>query len=253
MSNRSARRVAMNATPVSPRDLVPSPAAEGAASTSDWVFNELWRRIVTRAIAPGQKITEVELCSILDVSRTPLRAAVQRLQDAGLIERNRNRTMRVAPLSRAEVRELSLVRERLECLVAAEAARRVAERQLSVDELRDLVAEMEALGGVDHGALAVLRLGQQFHFGLCRLSGLKRVEAMLADINLSLRRYQILLNENVDRTPQLVLEHREILEAVAAGDADAAESRMRAHIDAACRLYLKHMTVPEDPAGATPQ
>lgn len=213
-----------------------------ARSTSDWVFAELWHRIVTRELAPGQKITEVELSSLLDVSRTPLRAAVQRLQDVGLIERRRNRTMRVAPLSQAEVRELSMVRERLECLVVAEAARRVATEGLPVDNLISLVAEMEALGTVQHGALAVLRLGEAFHIGLCRLSGLSRVEVMLADINLSLRRYQILLNESIDRTPQLVHEHRAILDAVASGNSAAAEGRMKEHISAGRELYLHYMT-----------
>lgn len=221
-------------------------AADPARSSSEWAFAELWNRIVTRELAPGQKITEVELSSLLDVSRTPLRAAVQRLQDVGLIERKRNRTMRVAPLSHAEVRELSMIRERLECLVAAEAARRVASEDLSVDHLTGLVAEMEALGNVQHGALAVLRLGEAFHLGLCRLSGLARAEVMLVDINLSLRRYQILLNESIDRTPQLVREHRAILDAVSLGDPEAADKRMKEHISAACKLYLQYMTQPSN-------
>lgn len=221
-------------------------AVDRAKSTSEWAFAELWTRIVTRELAPGQKITEVELSSLLDVSRTPLRAAVQRLQDVGLIERKRNRTMRVAPLSHGEVRELSMIREKLECLVAAEAARRVANEHLSVDHLTGLVAEMEALGNVQHGALAVLRLGEAFHLGLCRLSGLTRAEVMLVDINLSLRRYQILLNESVDRTPQLVREHRAILDAVALGDPEVAETRMKEHISAACTLYLRYMTQPSN-------
>ncbi len=251
MPDNPSRSPAGGVTPVSasPRlsrlgDVSAPPAADPVGSTSDWVFAELWHRIVTRALAPGQKITEVELCALLEVSRTPLRAAVQRLTDIGLIERRRNRTMRVAPLSHAEVRELSMVRERLECLVAAEAARRVAADALPVDDLIGLVAEMEALGTVEHGALAVLRLGQAFHLGLCRLSGLSRVEVILADINLSLRRYKILLNESVDRTAQLVEEHRAILDAVAAGDVDAAEARMKEHIEAACALYLRYMTPP---------
>lgn len=212
----------------------------GQHSITDWAFAELWQRIVAGDLAPGAKITEEGLAESLNVSRTPLREALRRLEETGLILRQRNRTLQVAPLSIEEMVELSKIRERLEGLVAREAALRVRDLDLAVAAAERIVHRMEALQSTNQFAL-VLRLGDEFHAKVRELSGLERTSDMLRRLLLAFERYRYLIGHDAVRVGQLVSEHREILEAIGSGDPRAAESEMCRHIAAARKLYLRRL------------
>ncbi|QFR33796.1 GntR family transcriptional regulator [Ancylobacter sp. TS-1] len=216
-------------------------AAIGAetSSAADWAFYELWRRIVRRDLAPGARVTEETLAKELDVSRTPLRDAIRKLEEYRLLSRHRNRTIYVAPMSVAEVLELTAIREQLEALVVRLAAQRASQCPGDVAKALLMVEQMSALEGTDFGAGTLLELGDRFHEQLVAISGMPRLGAMLTSLRFSIERYRYLLNETDDRSRTIAGEHRRVIEAIAAGDADGAEVEMRAHIGKARELYVR--------------
>jgi len=215
-------------------------AAIGAetSSAADWAFYELWRRIVRRDLAPGARVTEETLAKELGVSRTPLRDAIRKLEEYRLLSRHRNRTIYVAPMSVAEALELTTIREQLEALVARHAAQRAPECPAEVARAVLMVEQMSALEGTDFGAGTLLELGDRFHEQLVAISGMPRLGAMLTSLRFSVERYRYLLNETDDRSRTIAGEHRRVIDAIAAGDADRAEAEMRAHIAKARELYV---------------
>ena len=210
---------------------------------SSWIFEELSRQIITGELTPGSRVTEEHLTSSLGASRTPLREALNQLVEIGLIVRQRNRTVRIAPLDAEEVIELSEIREHLECIVARNAARMVREGGASLDRLRAIANETESTLNSDHAAARNFDLGNQFHEELVAISGLRRSKAILAGVKLGLERYRYINASNRERTPERVAEHWDILAAIEKGDEDEAERRMREHIRSGFASFNKSLAL----------
>lgn len=213
-----------------------------AARTSapDWTYAQLVRRIVTGEIPAGTRLTEEQLASELKVSRTPLRMALSRLESARIITKQRNRAIYVAELRADEIEELAALRERIEGLVARRAAERVGAEGLSTRRARMIAGQIDAAKGIDSAA-DVFTLGEHFHIELIKLSGLRRARDVLTDIYLGLERYRYMLAEDPMRAKKRVEEHEAILDAIEAGDADAAERLMRQHILNGLAIYRERL------------
>ncbi|WGF90476.1 GntR family transcriptional regulator [Marinivivus vitaminiproducens] len=214
-----------------------------AESVSGWAFEELSRRIVVGQLAPGEKITEEALVRDLGVSRTPLREAIKQLEELGLIVRQRNRTLRVAPLQSEELIELVRLREHVEGLVAAEAARKVAAGEIGTDALRAIIRAIEDAETGSEGLAQIDRifdLGTQFHAKLVTLAAMPRVARIHAGLQLALARYRLVNARDKRRLNHRSAEHRGILEAVESGDPGAAEAAMRLHIREGLRAYTSN-------------
>lgn len=222
-------------------------ARSGTGDTvSAWAFEELSRRIVQGHLAPGAKITEEALVRDLGASRTPLREAIKQLEELGLIVRQRNRTLRVAPLQTEELVELVRLREHIEGLAASEAARRFAAGEIDtgplwtvIGTIADAEARLEGATRIDR----IFDLGTTFHAALVELAGMTRVARIHAGIQLALARYRLVNARDKRRLNHRSAEHREILEAVESGDPAAAEAAMRTHIREGLRAYA---TNPDD-------
>jgi len=212
---------------------------ESRESAPDWVFAQLVRRIVTGELPAGARITEEQLANELGVSRTPLRAALVRLENARLIIKQRNRALYVSPLRAEEIEELSNLRERIEGLVAYRAALRVKQEGVSTERARLICQQIDTKGFGN--PFDLFTLGESFHAEIIRLSGLPRASNMLSDLYLGLERYRYILAEDPDRAPKRVKEHQDILSAIEAGEAENAENLMRRHIRNALDIYLERL------------
>lgn len=213
----------------------------GRLTSSEWAFMELWQKIVRRELSPGEKISEETLAEMLSISRTPLRDAIRRLEEVGLLVRGRNRYLRVAPLCIKEAEEVSLIREKLESLVAMLAAKNHQSMKKEIGEARLLVDKMKGLCSHPHTPSDVLKLGDEFHAKICQISQAERVESMLSQVYLVIERYRILLNENRDRVGDISSEHDLVLNAIEKGDCDGASQAMASHISRARELYISEL------------
>lgn len=197
------------------------------------VLEEIRARIVAGAWSQGERIFEDQIAADLGVSRNPVREALQALQAEGFVELEPRRGARVAIVSPEQARELFEVREVLEGLVASLAARRRTDAELV--EIRAVVAE--GLRTATGGALVDLpSLNTRFHHLLATTA---RNELLAGTIERLRHLIEWIYSQRIgQRAPRSWEEHRQIVEAIATGDADVAERVARAHISQARDAYL---------------
>jgi DNA-binding GntR family transcriptional regulator len=176
---------------------------------------------------PRQRLIETEIAPALGVSRATLRAALIRLQHEGLVEIQPNRGAQVRSFSVEEATRILQVREVLEGLAAALAARKATPAQLG--ELHDMVAEMEHTLAVDD-LLGHLPLVGRFHQRILEVAGNEFIDQFLGMLRAPLIRHQFRVILVPGRKDESLAEHRDILSYLTRHDARGAERAMRRHI-----------------------
>ena len=198
------------------------------------VYAHLREAIVRGDLEPGRPISENDLSALLKVSRTPIREALGRLRDDRLVEILPQRGTFVSRINPQAVGDAQFVREALETA----AVRRAAEVAGDTD-----IAEMEAnLNAQDraneaHDLDAFYLLDDGFHRTLCDLSGHPTVWAVSDRAKAHLNRVRRLSLDAPDYLTEMIEEHRGVLAAVAAHDADLAEDLLRHHL----RMVLREV------------
>jgi DNA-binding GntR family transcriptional regulator len=230
----------MTTTPRSKRSpaAAPTPAAASIeAGFADLPSGERVYRILIRLIERGElkagaRLREVELAKRIGVSRTPVREALARLEEQGLVENEGSRGMVVAELDHRAITELYAMREVLEGTAARLASRHASEVEITI--LRKIVERNAQLS--DPHDLA--ENNKLFHGTLYRCSHNRYLLKMLR----SLHEAMLLLGQTPLSTPSSTelwtKEHLELVEAIEKHDADAAERLARSHIAAAFSARL---------------
>lgn len=224
---RSPSQGRPNAAPASP---APSPANAPYGSRPEQVYLRLRDLIVSGQLAPGSRIVETEVSSRLGVSRTPVREALQRLQQEGyvlgtpLAQQSR---LTVAPLTRADVHELLNIVGKLEGLAARRAAQRSAGDRTDLgNSLREENRHFHAAGvaaPVDHGA--IYDADERFHRLIVEAAAGPRLLALHEAVKPQAERYiRMYISLLVSDITASVAEHEAIIGAIESGDADAAEA-----------------------------
>lgn len=205
--------------------LVPPDArTEAQSATAYFLIRDM---IVTLELKPGDRLDERELVQRLALGRTPIREALRRLADEGLVVIYARRGMVVAPVDVRTLGSVSEVRVELEALGARLAAQRADDHDR--ETAADLVAELDGLDG-DDGPRALIRLDQRVHHCLYRATHNTYLQNTLAEyLALSLRLWFMGL-DRVSRLDDAVAEHRDVLAAILDRDADRAEKVVRAHV-----------------------
>ena len=193
-------------------------------------YEILKQRVIAGSYAPGAQLKEEHIARELDISRTPIRAALKRLVEDGLATAEPGRGVRVSEWTESDIRETYELRGLLEGHAAELAARRggpaLAER---LDQLND---EMErAIVAAGRGLPERLQeINARFHRAVLDASGSPRLRAMLSgliDMPIVIRSHFI---STMDDKVQSLRHHRELAEAVRLGDADLAREVMRLHL-----------------------
>jgi GntR family transcriptional regulator, rspAB operon transcriptional repressor len=189
------------------------------------VYERLLHDVLAGVLVPGAWLRELDIALLLGVSRTPVREAVRRLAQDGLLEMSPNRGVQVRALSVAEAVDAYDVRE----LVEGSAARSAAVRASPADvvELRRLLTVIEELDPAD--AVAHVHADNAFHEAIARAAG---SDALLAVTRLLTKRVTRikLVTRDTNASVATRAQHEAIVAAIAAGDADAAEGALRRHI-----------------------
>lgn len=207
-------------------------------SLASLVQAEIERMILEGGLAPGDKLAEATLAEQLGVSRGPVREAFRMLEEAGLVQTEKNRGVFVRCIPIEEVLEIFEVRAVMDQFVGRKLAQTLSAAQ--VRELRGLADDMDrAARAGDADAFHPLNL--RFHDRLLELAGNAKLTATYRKLikELQLHRRQNLTAESM---AVFAREHRAIVKAIASGDADAAGQAMFDHVMASReRTWQNHL------------
>ena len=199
-------------------------------SRADFVFDSLRDAIADGRIAVGERVREEEIARELGVSRTPVREALQRLQQRGLLVFGNGRGLVVAELSQHQVLQLYAMREILEGSAARFAAQHAD--QAEIDMLHRLLDEFDKH---PNNARSLIALNRRFHAAVCEAAHNRYLIATLAGMHDAMA----LLHSNTFRMPnrrsESDAEHRRIVTAIERRDPDQAETAARQHVRQAQR------------------
>jgi DNA-binding GntR family transcriptional regulator len=194
---------------------------------SHTVADRMRAAMVRGDYAPNQRLVEADLCEQYGATRAVVRSALQELAADGLVEIQRNKGARVRAVSLAEAIEITEARTVLEGLAARKAAEHCspdeAAELLGVGrEMREAYARSELLRYSDLNARLHRRIREIARHGTSA--------ALIERLGAQVVRHQFRLSLQPGRPAVSLPQHERIIEAVAAGDPDAAEQAMRSHL-----------------------
>ncbi|HXT05607.1 MAG TPA: GntR family transcriptional regulator [Roseiarcus sp.] len=195
----------------------------------DQIYEALKTAIVSLRLPPGASISENRLCRQIGVSRTPVRGAIIRLVDDGLIEVFPQKGSFVAPIKLGAVRDNHFIRKALELAVLARAA---AVWTPDLAAKSRLILQRQAAALVEHEVDAFHGLDADFHCAFCAAAGLEGVWATILIAKARVDRVHRLAALQ-GRLPQVIVEHRGILDALDAGEPELAAERLDYHLERA--------------------
>ena len=198
--------------------------ARGAASyvsKTDMVAALIRELIITGELAAGEQLRQRDLAQRFGVSQTPVREAMRRLESEGLVIGDTHRGFTVAAGDAGPVEENFQIRAALESLGASLAARKIDAAGIS--RLQDLNRQMAALAEDDP---RYADLNREFHFALYEFSRSPLLMSLMRLLWASLRGGPRVLRTQAESARQ----HDAILDALRAGDAEAAAARTYQHI-----------------------
>lgn len=194
-------------------------------TVSDRIFETLYRQVVTVELPPGTRLSEVEVAKAMGVSRQPVRDAFWRLSKLGLLRVRPQRATTVTRISTAAVMQARFVRTAIEVETLMVAAARFGAAEF---------AELDAILAEQAGAVAARArerfhdLDDEFHRRIGVLAGVGFVWEMVRENKAHTDRVRLL---SLSSGAELALaDHRAILDALRAGDADGAATAMRVHL-----------------------
>ena len=197
-------------------------------SLEDRVFWALEDAILCGEFKSGDALTELGISEQLGVSRTPVRGALHRLAEEGLVSLAPNRGAVVVGVTKDDLIDIYRIRTRLEGLASALAAENMTEEEKKI--LTDSV-ELAEFYIRRQDAEHMKELDTAFHSTIYQASGSRLLCKILSDLHRNIRVYRKLSLTADGRLEKSVEEHRGILEAILCGDAAEADRLTSLHVE----------------------
>jgi DNA-binding GntR family transcriptional regulator len=213
--------------------------ASGTPLLRETAYERLKDAIRDGELQPGEPLSEGRISEAFQISRTPVREALQQLAQEGLVQIQPNRTVTVAALSLTEVLNVLHLRSILEPEVARLVAESVSAAALEV--LQQSVSSMEeAAARGDRAAWS--RADSVLHETLCEVCP----NDLLGRLALQMRNRMQLLATDSQTTPARLIactaEHHAIVDAIAHGDGEQAQTATRAHMRVLRESFFKRLS-----------
>jgi DNA-binding GntR family transcriptional regulator len=196
-------------------------------------------------LAPGQRLRETDLAERFSMSRTPVRDAIQMLRAKGLVT-HKDGALVITRLDRRQLDEIYEMRETMEGMSARLAA--INAKPQDVEDLRIIISgEATAITAQKRAQINV-----KFHSLLVNLAGNRYLNRVVEDLSETLSLLGPTTLADNARFAEARSEHAAIVAAIADGDADEAEARMRAHVRGAWQARrIIMLSEPEEDSGVS--
>jgi len=196
-------------------------------TTTDSLTDGIRSDILSGIYSPGERLVELHLSERYDSGRGPVREALLQLESEGLVERQANRGAVVRRISTAEAIEITEARAVLESLIARRAAHRANDDDRTA--LRATIAEMRSAVAANDG-LRYSALNGTLHGLIRTIGGHSIAGEMVENLRNRAVQNQYRLAMMPGRAEVSLEQHAAIVEAIAAGDAEAAAAAMNEHL-----------------------
>jgi GntR family transcriptional regulator, rspAB operon transcriptional repressor len=234
-------------------------ALSGRRTMTDAVYEQLKAAIVELRIPPGAPLREAEIAQGLSVSKTPVREALGRLEQDGLVTLNSFRSANVTDYTALDLQEIYELREIIEVAAARAAAESMSEKGLAdLGRIASECVRLNAQGGAGGGKTAgggksagggesapeLVQLITEFDTVLYEEVTNRRIRAILDNLAAHLARIGRLTTEIPGRIDASVREHAQIYEAIKRRDPENASRFMRDHIRSVRDDQLRALPAP---------
>ena len=205
------------------------------ANAREEAYLEIKQRILSMKFSPGQALTEQALSTQLGMSRTPIRDALAKLEQEGLVI-SRNRRKRVHVLSIHEIREIFALKCAIEGMIAAQAA--LKRNDFHVSRLEELLSRMKVFSerdftglSPDHAVLHEwLEIDEEFHDILFDAVGNGRASKLVADLNSQWHRLELGILAMEDRLTKNIDQHIGLAQCIIQNQSERAREIMIRHL-----------------------
>ncbi|MCQ2438106.1 MAG: GntR family transcriptional regulator [Clostridia bacterium] len=205
------------------------------SSLADQVYERLENDILSGKYTRGEVLTELRLCSELDVSRTPIRESLRKLEQEHLIETTGNGIV-ILGITRKDFEDMYIIRSRIEDLAIRGFIKNLTEESLHA--LQEAVEFQEFY--LEKSDSAQLRaLDSRFHQIIYEHCGSTILRDTLYPLHKKVQKFRQISLEERSRAEKSVCEHRMILEAVRSGNEDEAAKLMLNHVSNAMRSIME--------------
>lgn len=219
----------------------PRRAAKSAEAVTDW----LREAISNGSYQPNERLVEEDVARRVHSNRATVRLAMARIEQEGLLERERNRGVRVRLVSEDEAVEILEARAALEAIVARHAAANLGPRDAAT--LRSMMLQLSAHHDTGD-ILAYADLNAQLHLEITRIAHHGTATKLLGLLKSQIVRFQYQALFQPGRIEHSVAEHRRLIDAIIAKDPDRAEAAMRDHLDNAVVALQRSIRLKRTPA-----
>lgn len=229
MFSTAAELAVLASDPVPFAELVADRKLEPEHGLVGQIYALLWDLIVTMRIRPGQRLAEKDVAEALQASKTPVREAMIRLQEAGLVEIVPKSETYVMPIRIDRYIEACFTRLQLEIGAVRQAATRYHDYR-SLIQLEAILKQQQDAHAAENDE-AFFKLDEALHKAFFDMAGVPGVWDMLRKSQFDVDRIRHLKRiHNIRRGAEVIEQHTEIVKAIRAGDADAAEAALVRHI-----------------------
>jgi GntR family transcriptional regulator, rspAB operon transcriptional repressor len=199
-----------------------------AATAASRIYSDLRSELVSLQRLPGEVISEAEIALSYGVSRTPVREAILKLSDEGLLEIFPQSGIFVSRIPIAALPEAIIIRKALEATTAQLAAERATASQiLGLHAI--LQRQREASAAEDKDTFH--RADEMFHATIAEVAGYPGIWTLIQQVKVHVDRYRRLTLPQEGRIPLVIVEHEAILGAIEAHDPLGAGIAMETHLE----------------------
>ena len=193
----------------------------------DYAYEEVWKRVIMIGGSEEQRLSDVTLSEQLGISRTPVRQALERLVQEGLVRSDPRRGFWTRTYTAQDIHEIYDLRGALEALAVRLAAPRLSQEDLKahLEALYAVRAELDA-----HPVLRFLQVDIHFHMLITRASGNGRLIHSLSMLRSQLSMFQMQDTFYPRRMEIALNDHEQVLLALLAGNVDEAADCLARHI-----------------------
>jgi DNA-binding GntR family transcriptional regulator len=206
-------------------------------SISEVVYDKLKAAVMRDVFKKGERLVEHEIATKLKVSRTPVRAAMLRLESEGILEARQGQGLVVKEYSTEDIREIYLIREALESLAAECGARNATEED--IESIGAMLEELDrAYSSSNVSEADIFELHRKFSEAYHQTSHMPALVRMIESIRDQMIRFRRVSLSGAERRAEAMAEHRAMFGAIKDREPELAAKLTRTHIRNAFGAYL---------------